>query len=111
MPADPATATLLVDATYRLERDDVAAFASLALRMAAVANRRDGCIFLKVAQDLNDQATFHLFEGWRDQAALDAHGASDEFQAVLREAASLKIVERFADIYSVNGAKRLDIPS
>ena len=111
MPADPTTATLLVDATYRLKRDDVAAFASLALRMAAAAGRRDGCVFLKVAQDLTDPETFHLFESWRDQAALDAHGASDEFQAIMSEAAGLKIVERVVDVYAVDGAKRLDMPS
>lgn len=111
MPAEQAAATLLVDATYRLDRDDVAAFASLASQMAAAAHRRDGCIFLKISRDLDDPATFHLFEGWRDQAALDAHGASDEFQAVMREAAGLRIVERIIDVYSVAGAQRLDMPS
>ena len=72
---DPTTATLLVDATYRLGEDDVAAFASLASRMAAAARQRDGCVFLQVAQALSDTATFPRLESWRDQAALDAHGA------------------------------------
>ncbi len=111
MPADPTTATLLVDATYRLERDDVTAFASLALRMAVAAGRRDGCAFLKVSQDLADPATFHLFESWRDQAALDAHAASDEFQTIMGEAAGLKIIDRVVDVYAVDGAKRVDMPS
>ena len=111
MPADPAAATLLVHASYRLAPEDVAAFASLASRMAAAARRRDGCAFLTVAQDLDDPSTFHLSEGWRDQPALDAHGASAEFQAVMTQAASLKIVERTVDVYSVTGAKRLDLPS
>lgn len=111
MPADPATATLIVNATYRLEGDDAAAFTAIASRMAAAANRRDGCVFLKVARDIDEPATFHLFEAWRDQAALDAHGASEAFQAVLKEVAGLKIVERTIDLYSVGGAKRLDMPA
>lgn len=111
MPADPAAATLLVHASYRLAPDDVAAFAALASRMAAAARRRDGCVFLTVTQDLDDPSTFHLFEGWRDQPALDAHGASLEFQAIMTEAASLKIVERIIDVYSVADAKRLDLRS
>ena len=110
MPTDQTPAALLVDATYRLGGDDVAAFASLASRMAAAARRREGCVFLKVAQDLSDPATFHLFESWRDQAALDAHGASDEFQAIMGEAARLTIIERVVDVYSVAGVKRMDMP-
>ena len=111
MPADLANATLLVDATYRLDGSDVAAFASLAARMAAAAKRRDGCVFLKVSQDLDDPATFRLLESWRDQAALEAHGASEEFQAVMAEAAGLKVLERSIDVYSISGATRVDLPS
>ena len=77
--------------------------------MAAWAGRQDGCVFLEVAQDLTDPATFNLLESWRDEAAVDAHDASDEFQAIMGEAASLKIVERVADVYSVSGAKQLDM--
>ena len=107
----PDTPSLLICATYRLQPGDVEAFRSLASRMADAANARDGCVFLHVAQDIGDPATFRLFEGWRDQTALDAHTASNEFQAVLREAATLGIVERSADIYPVSGEKALEMPS
>ena len=105
------TPTLLVYTTYRLVPDDVEAFRSLAMRMTATASSRDGCAFLNVAQDVSDPATFRLIEGWRDQAALDAHGASEEFQVVLKDAAALGIVDRSIDIYSVAGKKTVDMPS
>ncbi len=91
--------------------DDVEAFRSLALRMATTAKARDGCAFLDVAQDAGDPATFRLIEGWRDQAALDAHGASDEFQAVLKDAAALGVVGRSIDVYSIAERKTIDMPS
>ena len=106
-----ATPALLVYTTYRLVPDDVGAFRSLALRMATTTKARDGCTFLDVAQDASDPATFRLIEGWRDQAALDAHGASGEFQTLLKEAAALGIVGRAIDAYSVADKKTVDMPS
>lgn len=44
-----ATPALLVCTTYRLRPDDVEAFRSLALGMAATARAREGCAFLDVA--------------------------------------------------------------
>ncbi len=57
------TPALLIYTTYRLLPDDVAAFRSLAWRMATAAKARDGCVFLDGAQDANDPATFRLIEG------------------------------------------------
>ena len=105
------TPALLVYTTYRLVPDDVEAFRSLALRMATTAKTRDGCAFLDVAQDAGDPATFRLIEGWRDQAALDAHGASSEFQTALKDAAALGVVSRSIDIYSIAEKKAIDMPS
>ena len=105
------TPALLVYTTYRLVPDDVDAFRSLALRMATTTTARDGCAFLDVAQDASDPATFRLIEGWRDQAALDAHGASGEFQALLKDAAALGIVGRSIDVYSVAEKRTVDMPS
>ena len=105
------TPALLIYTTYRLVPDDVEAFRSLALRMAATTVARDGCAFLDVAQDAGDPATFRLVEGWRDQAALDAHGASDEFQAVMKEAGALGIVDRSVDVYSIADKKTIDMPA
>lgn len=103
------TPALLVYTTYRLVPDDVEAFRSLALRMTASASSSDGCAFLDVAQDINDQATFRLVEGWRDQAALDVHCASEEFQTMLKDAGALGVVGRYIDVYSVADKKTIDM--
>ena len=65
--------------------------------MLTAANARDDCAFLHVARDIGDGATFRTIEGWRDKAALDAHLASDAFQAVLNEASTLNIIDRCGD--------------
>ena len=104
------TPALLIYTTYRLVPDDVEAFRSLALRMATKTRARDGCVFLDVARDAADPTTFRLVEGWRDQAALDGHGASEEFQSMLKEAAAFGIVGRSIDVYSIAEKKTVHLP-
>ncbi|MBW4331452.1 antibiotic biosynthesis monooxygenase [Stakelama sp. CBK3Z-3] len=102
---------LLIDTTYQLAPKDVDAFRALALKMASAARKRDGCAFLKVAQSLEDSTIFHLFEGWRDWQAVEAHGASEQFQQVLAEAGKLTITNRTAELYTVSESRPLDMPS
>ena len=97
----PDTNSLLMYVTYRLQPHDVDAFEALARRMAAAATARDGCVFLHVARDIDEPATFRLIEGWRDQAAFDAHVGSDAFQSILAEAGGLGIVDRVAEAFHV----------
>ena len=103
--------SLLGYTTYQIVPDDVDAFRSLALRMATMAKANDGCFFLDITQDASDPALFRFIEGWRDQAALDAHGASAEFQSVIGEASALGIIDRSIHIYSVAGRQIVDLPS
>ena len=104
------TPALLIYTTYSLVPEDVEEFRSLALAMKTNAKTRDGCVFLDVAQDISSPFTFRLMEGWRDQAALDAHGASVEFQTVMKNAAALKVVGRAIDVYSIADKQTIDLP-
>lgn len=105
------TPALLIYTTYRVQSDDREAFRALALRMASAATMRDGCAFLDVAEDLAAGGTFRLIEGWRDQAALEAHASSTEFRSVLDEAATLGITERRVDVYSIAGKSTPAMPT
>ena len=49
--------------------------------MVRASRAEDGCIDYAFASDLADPDTLILFERWRDQAALDAHGKSDHMAA------------------------------
>ena len=92
---------LLIYTTYRLQANDVEPFQALAMRMGAAARKSDGCAFLDVTQDVGDPGIFRLVEGWHDQAALDAHSASAEFKAQLKEAKALAIIDRSINVYPV----------
>ena len=49
-----------------------------------VATREEpGCIHYELCQDLKNLGHFLFIEEWRDEAALDAHIASDHFQTIV----------------------------
>lgn len=54
--------------------------------MVAASRAEDGCLTYTFAQDLSDPDTIIIYERWRDQEALAAHGQSAhmaEFQKVM----------------------------
>ncbi len=75
-----------VNGTIRIA-DDIATDALAAIvTMMEKSRAEDGCLDYAFARDLADPQVLVLFERWRDQAALAAHGQSEhmrEFQAVL----------------------------
>ncbi|WP_267381502.1 MULTISPECIES: putative quinol monooxygenase [unclassified Sphingomonas] len=105
------TPTILIYATYRIQPNDVEAFRDVATRMANAARPRDGCVFLDVTEEVGAAGTFRLIEAWRDQAALNAHISTPDFQSLFEEAGKLGIIDRQADAYSISGRAALDMPS
>ena len=73
------------------------------LRELRGASRSEkGCLTFIVGRDVEQPATFALYEEYRDQAALDAHFASDHFQRLvvngLRKMATDRIGHRCNEI-------------
>ena len=75
--------------------------------MVAASRAEDGCYTYTFAQDLSDPDTLIIYERWRDQEALAAHGASAhmaEFQKVM---AANPPVGRNLRIYETDEGKPL----
>ncbi len=70
-----------INGTIRLGRSIDAATRKAIVEMVRASRAEDGCIGYAFASDLADPDTLILFERWRDQAALDAHGKSDHMAA------------------------------
>ena len=70
-----------INGTIRLGRSIDAATRKAIVEMVRASRAEEGCIDYAFASDLADRDTLILFERWRDQAALDAHGKSDHMAA------------------------------
>jgi quinol monooxygenase YgiN len=80
--------TITVDPAHRDEM-----FAAVA-PMVEATRAEPGCRAYVFSPDVDDPALVHLYELWDDQAALDAHFASDHMAAWQARAADLPISGR-----------------
>ena len=75
-----------INGMIKLGRPLDAAMRKALVEMVRASRAEDGCIDYSFASDLADPDTLVLFERWRDQQALDAHGKSahmEQFRQVM----------------------------
>ena len=72
---------MLINAvTYTFPESNADEVARLLHELRAASLREEGCLGFDVCRgDADSPGTFALFEKWRDQAALDAHYATEHF--------------------------------
>ena len=98
---------LLILGTVRLPPGRMAAARSSMTAMITASRDEDGCVEYMYAEDVLDPGLVHVKEGWRDQAALDRHFASDHI-AVWRAAwPALGITDRDLRCYDVDMPRRV----
>lgn len=64
---------LIVAGTVRIPPANVEALRPRMLEMMTASRAEDGCLAYGYAEDVGEPGLIHVFEAWRDQAALDAH--------------------------------------
>ena len=65
--------TLIIAGTVRVPPENLARFKPHMEAMLAASRAEHGCFTYSYAQDVAEPGLIHIFEAWRDQAALDAH--------------------------------------
>jgi quinol monooxygenase YgiN len=65
--------TVLIAGTVRVPPANVEAFRPHMVDMMTATRAEDGCAAYGYAEDVGEPGLMHVFEVWRDQAALDAH--------------------------------------
>jgi quinol monooxygenase YgiN len=77
--------TLIVAGTVRVPPGSLDGLRPHMIEMMAATRAEDGCVDYAYAEDVGEPGLVHVFEIWRDQAALDAHFKT-EHMARWREA-------------------------
>ena len=65
--------SLIVAGTVRVPPENVDRFRPAMTAMMTASRAEDGCIAYGYAEDVAEPGLIHVFEVWRDQAALEAH--------------------------------------
>lgn len=77
------------------------------IEMVRASRAEDGCLDYSFARDLADPRTLVVFERWRDEAALAAHGTSPHMAEFLKVMAANPPVSRELRIYQTDEGKPL----
>jgi quinol monooxygenase YgiN len=65
--------SLIVAGTVRIPPENLDRFRGHMIQMMTASRAEDGCLAYGYAEDVGEPGLVHVFESWRDQAALDAH--------------------------------------
>lgn len=85
---------LIVAGTITVDPDHRDAMFDAVAPMVAATRAEPGCRAYTFSPDVDDPGLVHLYELWDDQAALDAHFASDHMAAWQARSADLPILGR-----------------
>ncbi len=101
---------VLVSAYYRVHPEDRQTFIDAVIPEMQAAQKMPGCVYYAFAQDLADPNTFHLLEGWADQAAYERHEEAESFLSALATVVrNVRILDRQGVRYDV-AAMHIDDP-
>lgn len=101
---------ITVSAYYRVHADDRQIFIDAVVPEMIAANKLPGCIYYAFSQDLTDPNTFHLLEGWADEAAYERHEHAETFLTALSTVVkNVRILDREGVRYDI-AAMHVDDP-
>jgi quinol monooxygenase YgiN len=99
--------TLIVAGTVRVPPQNLDSLRPHMAQMMAASRAEDGCTAYGYAEDVTEPGLIHVFEIWRDQAALDAHFQTDHMARWRAAWPSFGVSERRLFAYEVASERAL----
>jgi len=104
-PATAANETVILAGTVRFPIEQIDAALAVMMEMMRLSQAEDGCIEYVYSHDLIDPELVHVFEIWRDAAALEAHHDAPHFLQWKQERVDLGMTDRRLFRYNISAAR------
>jgi quinol monooxygenase YgiN len=95
---------IIIAGTVRIDAGKIDATRVEMKKMLDASRAEEGCIEYSYAIDVLDPSLVHVFEIWRDRAAIDGHFKTTHMAAWRQSFAELGIFDRKLKIYDVSGS-------
>jgi len=99
--------SLIVAGTVRVPPANLDGLRPHMATMMAASRAEDGCFAYGYAEDVAEPGLIHVFEVWRDQAALDAHFKTPHMAAWRAQWLSFGVSDRRLIAYEVASERSL----
>jgi quinol monooxygenase YgiN len=96
---------VILAGTVRFPLEKLDAALAMMTEMMRLSRAEDGCVEYVYSQDLIEPELVHVFEVWRDEAALHGHHTAPHFEKWKAERSALGMTDRRLFRYDVNGAR------
>ena len=97
--------SVVLAGTVRFAPETLGAARERMLDMMRLSRAEDGCIEYVYSEDLTQPGLIHVFEVWRDEAALHAHHEAPHFLRWRDQRAQLGMSDRRLIAYSVSSSR------
>jgi quinol monooxygenase YgiN len=97
--------TLIVAGTVRAPRENIERLRPHMREMMTQSRAEDGCIAYGYAEDVIEPGLIHVFEVWRDQAALDTHFKTPHMAAWRAVFPQFQVTDRNLKAYDVTAVR------
>ncbi len=97
---------IIVQGHARFAPGSIAAHHATLAAMVTATRAEDGCELYAFAFDALDPDVMHITERWRDQAALDGHGASPHMAEFRKAMADIAPLELSVALYAAQPQER-----
>ncbi len=98
---------IIVAGTVRIQPGQLEAARAIMEDVITASRREEGCISYTYSVDVLDPHVVHVFEEWRDQAALEAHFATAHLMRWRAQWASFGISDRKLKRYEIASEQSL----
>ena len=99
--------TLIIAGTVRVPTHNMDALRPHMITMMTATRAEDGCETYGYAEDVAEPGLIHIFEIWRDQAALAAHAVTPHMAVWRAAGAGLGVSDRRIVAYEVASQRSL----
>ncbi|MGN1008192.1 MAG: putative quinol monooxygenase [Butyricicoccus sp.] len=82
-----------------IKKECLEQYHALAAELVAASNQEPGCIAYSSNQSIADERVHCFIEIWKDQAAIDAHNATEHFTRIIPQFAEMFDGPEMVDLY------------
>ncbi|MEM5010399.1 putative quinol monooxygenase [Niallia taxi] len=89
----------VIHAKMKLQEGKEAAFLEEVCTLVKASREEEGNISYQLVKSVEEENTFIMIEGWKDQAAIEQHNASSHFQGFVSKAGEYLAAPLEAEVF------------